>query len=638
MKRCPECRRDYYDETLLYCLDDGAALLEGPVADQAATAILPNAAFEAATRTFDPEARDRTTRPIGRQGNRSIFAAALISLLVAIAAGFGIFKYFSAPKPVPFRSMRLTKLTANGKATHAVIAPDGKQLVYVIDDGGLRSLWLRHIATGADVQLVPPDERFYWSLTVSSDGNFLYFVSAGMGLQNRVLHRMPFLGGSPQKVVEDIGSPVSFSPDGKQIAFVRSQEGESRLMVSNADGGNERVIGVRNEGEGGYGNFFQGGTSWSPDGRVIAVIARDVVNERVSQNVVVVPADGGPERPVTSNWYQIQRIAWLSDGSGILMTAAQEPADFRSQQIWYVPYPNGEPQKVTNDLNDYRTISLNADSSTLVSVQSEAAANIWVAPDGDFSKATEITSVSSKLDGSIGLAWTPDGKIVYHSMAAGKEAIWIMDADGKNRKQLTSDDGVDFFPSVSLDGSSIYFVSERTDRRNVWRMNMDGTNQNRLARGTYPSGTGEWVFYQADRRLWKQPVNGGEPVPLSENLSWCGLSPDGKLLGCSLYISGSANKLAVVSTLDAEIVKVFDVQPTLPAKIRWTPAGREITYVAHQNGTADIWSQPLAGGSPKKLTNLKADEIFSFDWSRDNKLAISHGSANSDVVLITNTR
>ena len=30
MKRCPECRRDYYDDTLLYCLDDGSALLEGP--------------------------------------------------------------------------------------------------------------------------------------------------------------------------------------------------------------------------------------------------------------------------------------------------------------------------------------------------------------------------------------------------------------------------------------------------------------------------------------------------------------------------------------------------------------------------------------------------------------------------------
>ncbi|MCA1591018.1 MAG: hypothetical protein LC734_11680, partial [Acidobacteria bacterium] len=41
MKRCPECRRDYYDDSLLYCLDDGSALLEGPGSmDEPATAIL----------------------------------------------------------------------------------------------------------------------------------------------------------------------------------------------------------------------------------------------------------------------------------------------------------------------------------------------------------------------------------------------------------------------------------------------------------------------------------------------------------------------------------------------------------------------------------------------------------------------
>ena len=41
MKRCPECRRDYYDDSLLYCLDDGSALLEGLAsADEPSTAIL----------------------------------------------------------------------------------------------------------------------------------------------------------------------------------------------------------------------------------------------------------------------------------------------------------------------------------------------------------------------------------------------------------------------------------------------------------------------------------------------------------------------------------------------------------------------------------------------------------------------
>lgn len=56
MKRCPECRRDYYDDTLLYCLDDGNALLDGPATastgDEPATAILHETAppAEAATR------------------------------------------------------------------------------------------------------------------------------------------------------------------------------------------------------------------------------------------------------------------------------------------------------------------------------------------------------------------------------------------------------------------------------------------------------------------------------------------------------------------------------------------------------------------------------------------------------------
>ena len=42
MKRCPECRRDYYDETLIYCLEDGVPLVQGavPAPDEPSTAIL----------------------------------------------------------------------------------------------------------------------------------------------------------------------------------------------------------------------------------------------------------------------------------------------------------------------------------------------------------------------------------------------------------------------------------------------------------------------------------------------------------------------------------------------------------------------------------------------------------------------
>ena len=62
MKRCPECRRDYYDDTLLYCLDDGNALLEGPAtargaSDEPQTAILSEPPASAAGQLDEPKTR-----------------------------------------------------------------------------------------------------------------------------------------------------------------------------------------------------------------------------------------------------------------------------------------------------------------------------------------------------------------------------------------------------------------------------------------------------------------------------------------------------------------------------------------------------------------------------------------------------
>src|SRR6476646_2966052 len=54
MKRCPECRKDYFDDSLMYCLDDGAQLVPGSVGDEPATAILSG----------DPMSNDDLTKQI----------------------------------------------------------------------------------------------------------------------------------------------------------------------------------------------------------------------------------------------------------------------------------------------------------------------------------------------------------------------------------------------------------------------------------------------------------------------------------------------------------------------------------------------------------------------------------------------
>ncbi|MEJ7847842.1 MAG: hypothetical protein WKF92_07140 [Pyrinomonadaceae bacterium] len=657
MKRCPECRRDYYDDTLGFCLDDGTRLVDGPapgesataifpeggLADESATAILsnPSATVDHAEAATSASSAEYLFGEIKR--HKRVVSVAALALLAALGGiGFAVYKLRWPDKqsaPVPFAAMKMTQVTTSGKAMSAVVSPDGKQVVYVIDEGGLRSLWLRQVATTTDVRLRPPEDARYWSLTISPDGDFLYYASTGISLRNRVLFKMPLVGGSPKKIVDDISTPISFSPDGRQFAFARNSDTENALIIANADGTEERKIAARPSGTGSFGNFFQGGTAWSPDGRKILSIARGLETDRGHYNIVEVPVEGGPERPLTSrNFFQIQRLAWLADGSGLLMTAAEQASDFQAAQIWHVSYPDGETRKITNDLKEYQNISLNADSSVLVTIQADKNTDIWVAPGGAAARAAKLTSLSSRMDGASGIAWTPDGKIVFHSLTGTGDGIWIMDGDGANRKQLTAGDTVDFFPSVSADGRFIVFNSERTGRRTFWRMNIDGSSPKQLSEtgGGYPQASGEWVLYQTGQGLWKIAIDGGEPVKLGDDLAWAAISLDGKFIACVVQVPSPA-RLAVIPIEGGEL-KIFDATPIMPARIQWTPDGRAVTYVDGQNGAFDIWSQPIDGGEPKKLTDFKADAIFSFNWSRDNKLVISHGTSTSDVVLIRNLK
>ena len=90
-------------------------------------------------------------------------------------------------------------------------------------------------------------------------------------------------------------------------------------------------------------------------------------------------------------------------------------------------------------------------------------------------------------------------------------------------------------------------------------------------------------------------------------------------------------------TLDGgEPLKTFDVPPTTPF-YEWTLDGRAVAYINSQHGVSNIFTRPLDGGKPLQLTDFKADRIFSFAFSPDGRqLAISRGTTNDDVVLISN--
>ena len=365
--------------------------------------------------------------------------------------------------------------------------------------------------------------------------------------------------------------------------------------------------------------------------------------------VVEVRVEDGVQAILTSQkWLTVGRLAWLSDGSGLIMTAADQESAF--QQMWRLSYPGGEARRITNDLNGYQDLSLTADSTALVTVQSDQLSNIWTISNKEDGRATQLTS--NKRDGIYGVTWTPDGKIVYASNVSGNEDIWIMDADGKSQTQLTSDARRNYAPTVSSDGRYIVFVSNRTGRENLWRMEIDGSSLTQLTtdgggRPNY-SPDSRWLVYTAEvmgqQRVLKVSMDGGEPVQLTDHASGRNeISPDGKQIVCGYFDDtdelNQRWKFALIPFAGGTPSRMFEIPPTMPffGSFLWAPDGRALTYINDRNGVSNIWRQPIDGGAPKQLTDLKSDRIFNFAWSRDGKwLALARGEVNNDVVLISN--
>ena len=223
-----------------------------------------------------------------------------------------------------------------------------------------------------------------------------------------------------------------------------------------------------------------------------------------------------------------------------------------------------------------------------------------------------------------------------------------MNVDGTASKQLISDPGSNICPSVSRDGRFIVFVSDRSGSSQVWKMDANGDNQKRLTKGSddsWPqfSADGQWVIYQnsvdGKRTLWKVPVEGGNPIQLTDRPSvYPIVSPDGNWISCYYRAeTKSPWKLAIIPIAGGEPHKSFDIPPTVTvlSLVRWTPDGRALAYIDNREGVSNVWSLPLNGSKPARLSDFTTERIFWFDWSRDGKqLALTRGTTTSDVVLV----
>src|SRR5512133_3810063 len=196
--------------------------------------------------------------------------ALMLVVLAALIAGFGIYlsRMNERRSEWNLQGMKISRVTQSGNVANVAVAPDGRYVVYVLKEGEKQSLNVRQVATGSDVQILPPDEVWISNLTFSPDANYIDFIrSEKPNSADTYLYRMPVLGGTPHLAMQGgIDSGSSYSPDGTQFAFLRYASSEKRgVWIAKAGGSDQRVLASPPYMEGST------GVAWSPDGKTIAL-------------------------------------------------------------------------------------------------------------------------------------------------------------------------------------------------------------------------------------------------------------------------------------------------------------------------------------------------------------------------------
>ena len=584
-----------------------------------------------------------------RFGGRRLAVGLAVVAVVVTGIGYGLYELFSRRAGDPgttatSQPMEMTRLTRTGSAgNNSAISPDGKYVVYAQDDEGGHSLWLLQVSAARSVQIVPPSGEVLWKPTFSPDGEFIYYVSSTSDTGFNTLSRVPVLGGPPRRILDDLEGRVSFSPDGNQFVFLREERTQSdMLVVADVDGSNQSVIASRT-----HPDEYHRDPVWSPDGKVVAAAGTQFGHKEF--HLIAVPSEGGAERTISSRiWGHIEVLAWLPDGSGLIMQAYCGSSVFT---LWEHPYPEGPARRITTDLNTYYGVSLTSDGKSLVTQLVELSDALWVTSVEEASGPEKITPEGSSLV-YYGAAWTPDGRIVYSAKVGEGPDLWIKGEDGGKAMQLTSG-GTSKYPSVSADGRYVVFYSADADEDHIWRIGLDGGSAVQLTFGDgevlpqcHPDG--RWVLYLGvasdGYALYKVPIEGGEPILISDRkLAWSppAISADGDKVVVVTYDENTDTQLTEILRIEGgESLRTLELDDSSDGRFhRWSPDGRALDYVAETGGAENIKSLPLDGGRTRQLTHFETEDIHSFAWAPDGRtLVLNRYLLTKDVVLLTNFR
>ncbi len=565
---------------------------------------------------------------------------ALLGLVVLLAASYGVYALLTRHRMRPFRNFTVTKVTEEGNAALAAISPDGKYILSLMrDSNGLASLWLRNVPTNSNTQVQPPADVYYNGLRFSPDGNYLYFVRSDPGNPElKFLFRAPLLGGTAEKLAEDVDSNVTFSPDGSKVAFMRfdnPEQGKYRLIVRSLESGEETVLTGGENAQGLY------NPSWSPDGKTILCVANQPGDALTG--LMAVDVSNGQQHLILGADSALANPTWLPGGRGVLVVDRGRSSNYTQLQISFVPYPEARVEPVTRDTNNYSGLSLSANGEILSTVMSEDRWNLEIMSTASAGvDAHPVASAAAYTN----FTFTHDGRLIFDKE---NRLYWINLDSGAKGAFATVSDSADGDPWECADGHTIVFLSGLRGGKgsqNVWREDVSGGNLKQLTQGKLDNlpicaPDSRSVFYVDGNGIVMQvPIDGGASRKVSKTpaTGFFDISPDGQTVAFAAidHAAGHEEKLVLVAASTGVTMKMLGFQrPRSNTLIHFSRDGKSVIYTARENGADNLWQQPVDGSPGKYLTAFKTEHIWDFHWSPDgSKLALVRGHTDSDVVLI----
>jgi Tol biopolymer transport system component/DNA-binding winged helix-turn-helix (wHTH) protein len=593
--------------------------------------------------------------PSGLFRSKGLVIAVAALIILIPAAIFTAYRFSAGNKPAdsPVEKVEMQRLTFSGNVLSTVIAPDGRSFAFSSNDG----LFLQDIGSGSSIKLDVAGHKFFGNLQFSPDGEHIYFRDAVRSDRGGNVFRVSRLGGAAQKVIDNVWSTPGFSPDGKQIAFIRffPERSEFSLVAKQAVSGEERSVLSRTQPNNLLRLMFP---AWSPDSKKVIIVEHPPGGRAGSRLLIVDVASGISQALDTPRFTQLEQAVWHPETGDIYLAGRENNRFF---QLWRISYPGGDIKRITNDLNIYRYISLSADGRSMLARQGTSYSHLWTAGADDLQNLKQLTTGNLNRDGIDGLAWTPGGEIVYTSRIMGAVDIWSLKTSDGSKRQLTDKAGSNNeSPFVSADGKYIFFNSNRDGVRHVWRMGASGEGpvpltKNEKERDFWPnvSPDGQWLYYiqkgQAGNIIFRRSLADDraealtEPGKVSPDNSLT-LSPDGRFLAFGSTVGKEEEgepaktiRFGIMSVDPLAAVRFVDVTATV-AKIFWSPGGKSFEFIEETPEGARLWRQGLEeGAQPALLLTVPKDQVFGLAWSTDGKtLAISRGRQVNDAILLKN--